>query len=254
MKFDRYAGLASVVGIVLVWVMIVWLGVGGPIWRAYWTASPEQWLGFAGNVLGGAMTLLAAGSAWFAVQSEISANRSIAGMGEREAWEIIKEDLERSISGINLYWRSIDHALEKAADDKAQMSRYSTVLACAEYLPDNIQIDSYRMAAKDLGARRQRRISSVLFVLTELKNSVTYYGQGPAHPEENFKPKQLGRIRLLLTIFEKNVRRLDPALCTPLTCRVRSDSDDTSVERRHDQIWSDIVRLKAVAVGRRIGG
>lgn len=48
MNFERYAGTASAVGVVLVLTMVGWLGVAGPVWRACWTASPDQWLGFAG--------------------------------------------------------------------------------------------------------------------------------------------------------------------------------------------------------------
>jgi methyl-accepting chemotaxis protein len=66
MRFDRYAGIVSAVGLVLIWAVVAWLGVAGPIWRAYWTASPEQWLGFAGAIAGAMATLLAGALALFA--------------------------------------------------------------------------------------------------------------------------------------------------------------------------------------------
>ncbi|MBR0947378.1 hypothetical protein ABIF68_007349 [Bradyrhizobium japonicum] len=40
-----------------------WLGIAGPIWQATKSASPDAWIGFAGNALGAGMTLLAATAA-----------------------------------------------------------------------------------------------------------------------------------------------------------------------------------------------
>jgi hypothetical protein len=66
MNFDRYAGMASAVGVILIWAIVAWLGVAGPIWRGYWTASPEQWLGFAGAIAGALATIIAGAAALFA--------------------------------------------------------------------------------------------------------------------------------------------------------------------------------------------
>jgi hypothetical protein len=66
MNFDRYVGMASAVGIVLIWAIVAWIGIAGPIWRAYWTASPEQWLGFAGAIAGALATIAAGAAALFA--------------------------------------------------------------------------------------------------------------------------------------------------------------------------------------------
>jgi hypothetical protein len=87
MNFDRYAGMASAVGIVLTLTLIVWLGIAGPIWRAYWSATPDQWLSFAGSVLGGFMTLAAAIVAWFAVQVQIGEQRRSTEMQRRDTAE-----------------------------------------------------------------------------------------------------------------------------------------------------------------------
>ena len=75
MKFERYAAMAAAVGLVLIFSLIAWLGIAGPIWRASWTATPAEWLGFAGNLVGGLMTILAATVAWFAVQAQIREQR-----------------------------------------------------------------------------------------------------------------------------------------------------------------------------------
>jgi hypothetical protein len=78
MNFERYAGIASAVGVVLVLTMVGWLGVAGPVWRAYWTASPDQWLGFAGAIGAALITVfgtgLAAVAAWIAIKRQVRIN------------------------------------------------------------------------------------------------------------------------------------------------------------------------------------
>jgi hypothetical protein len=70
MNFERYAGLASVVGIVLIWTFIVWTGA----------TTHEQWLGFIGSLIGAGVTLLAAWFAWRAVQRQIGVQQEIASI------------------------------------------------------------------------------------------------------------------------------------------------------------------------------
>jgi hypothetical protein len=49
-----------------------------------------EWLGFFGNLIGAGVTLLAAGTAWFAVQRQIEANR--VSDASREAREKARDD------------------------------------------------------------------------------------------------------------------------------------------------------------------
>src|SRR5437870_5858090 len=78
MYFDRYSGMAAVVGILLIWAIIAWLGLAGPIWHAYWTASPEQWLGVAGAIAGALATIAAGAAALFAAFKALGPERAAA--------------------------------------------------------------------------------------------------------------------------------------------------------------------------------
>jgi hypothetical protein len=88
MKRPEWPGIATAVGVVLIIAIVAWLGVAGPIWRAYWTASAEQWLGFAGNVFGGLITLTAAIIAWFAVRAQIEEQRLASERHRRDTVEL----------------------------------------------------------------------------------------------------------------------------------------------------------------------
>jgi hypothetical protein len=59
MNFDRFAGLFAASAICLTLAIVTWSGVAGPIWRATDGATPDQWLGFAGSLIGALATLAA---------------------------------------------------------------------------------------------------------------------------------------------------------------------------------------------------
>lgn len=63
--------LSLVLGTVIVVLLPVAIATGDPI-------KASDWVGFAGSVVGGAMTVIAALVAWFAVQKQISAQQLIA--------------------------------------------------------------------------------------------------------------------------------------------------------------------------------
>ncbi len=74
--------LALVLGSTIVTFIPISIASGDPI-------NSSDWIGFAGNVVAGAMTLIAAIMAWFAVQAQIKAQRDI------EAQKSIEEEERR---------------------------------------------------------------------------------------------------------------------------------------------------------------
>lgn len=63
-------GLRAFSVLALTVVLCVWLGIAGPLTESFVKATPGEWLGFAGGVLGGLATLGAAFIAWHAVQQQ----------------------------------------------------------------------------------------------------------------------------------------------------------------------------------------
>lgn len=66
MKFERLCGAATAASLLLIWAIVAWLGFAGPIWRATWSATNGEWLGFAGAVAGALATIAAGAAALFA--------------------------------------------------------------------------------------------------------------------------------------------------------------------------------------------
>jgi len=56
----QWPGIATASFIALTLAIIAWTGIVGPLWNAWWEAKPADWLGFAGNIAAGLMTICAA--------------------------------------------------------------------------------------------------------------------------------------------------------------------------------------------------
>jgi hypothetical protein len=105
MNFDRFAGFLAASFICLILAIVAWSGVAGPIWRASSTASSEQWLGFAGTVLGAVLsssaTLLAAGVALYAAFRTLSPMRSQLAELTKQNDHILYERLRKRALDLN---------------------------------------------------------------------------------------------------------------------------------------------------------
>lgn len=76
MKFDRFAGFFAASAVCLTMAIVLWTGVVGPIWRATYTATPDQWLGFVGSLIGAVATVAAGLTALFAAYKTLSPMRA----------------------------------------------------------------------------------------------------------------------------------------------------------------------------------
>ncbi|UPJ27084.1 hypothetical protein [Bradyrhizobium sp. CW1] len=85
MRDKHWPGIATAVAVLWIISTVTWLGIAGPIWRASSTASPDAWIGFAGNALGAGVALLAA------IVAGIAAYRTIVPM-QRQLSELVRQN------------------------------------------------------------------------------------------------------------------------------------------------------------------
>ena len=85
MREKHWPGIATAVAVLWILSTVVWLGVAGPLWHASNHASPDAWIGFAGNALGAGVALLAAIVAGFA------AYRTVLPM-QRQLSELVRQN------------------------------------------------------------------------------------------------------------------------------------------------------------------
>jgi hypothetical protein len=86
MTFDRLAGMLSAVGIILILTMIGWLGIAGPIWKATWSATPDQWLGFVATIAGSFITSIVASVAILFAWRGVMRQLRLTLMSREEDW------------------------------------------------------------------------------------------------------------------------------------------------------------------------
>jgi hypothetical protein len=127
----------------------------------------SDWIGFAGSVVSGAMTLIAATIAWFAVKRQIEANEAVAQFREREVLAIMKAELVLPLHAINLVWQRADLALEKGIRQEKRGYRLSTAMASIDFLPGKQKIDDLRMQSKGLSPIKERSFIGVLWWLED---------------------------------------------------------------------------------------
>ncbi|MBR0695809.1 hypothetical protein [Bradyrhizobium lablabi] len=85
MRDSRWPGVATAVAVLWILSTVGWLGIAGPIWHASKHASPDAWIGFAGNALGAIVALLAAIVAGYA------AYRTVLPM-QRQLSELVRQN------------------------------------------------------------------------------------------------------------------------------------------------------------------
>lgn len=183
MENKDWPGITTAVLILFILTMIVWLGVAGPIWNAAWTASPDQWLGFAGSVLGALVTLLAAIVAWFAVSRQIRSSAKIARARQIETFQAIKVDLRDLLEWLNEVWRTIDFARQSGLSDIVTNDRYTVVRVTSE-TQTLVRFEPIERLADDLAPLTRRALYDVTTQLKVVDGQIRAIGLGgtPEHP------------------------------------------------------------------------
>ncbi|SEB94881.1 hypothetical protein [Bradyrhizobium erythrophlei] len=85
MREPTWPGIATAVALLWIFATVAWLGIAGPIWHATNSASPDAWIGFAGNALAALVALLAA------IVAGIAAYRTVVPM-QRQLSELIHQN------------------------------------------------------------------------------------------------------------------------------------------------------------------
>jgi hypothetical protein len=85
MRDSHWPGIATAVAVLWIFSTVAWLGITGPIWHASNHASPDAWIGFAGNALGAMVALLAA------IVAAYAAYRTVLPM-QRQLSELVRQN------------------------------------------------------------------------------------------------------------------------------------------------------------------
>ncbi|WP_333826153.1 hypothetical protein [Pinisolibacter sp.] len=142
---DRFDHVADVIAwLFLTLLLLIPVFSLGFLFGGWFAPSTHErsWLYDYQGLVGAAMTLIAAGVAWLAVQRQISAQRSLSEAEYRDAKNFVISSFEDYLRIINLIWREIEHEPTSIEVDKWNLfiSRLITkIMSCSVDLDRQLQ-------------------------------------------------------------------------------------------------------------------
>ena len=205
----------------------------------------SDWIGFAGSIASGVMTLIAATIAWFAVQRQIAVAREVASAKEDEVWSVLREDLESLVANVDYAWRNIDRAMLKV-DNKVRVQwRERVAKQSTRVLPSPEQIKRLETFSEGLGAIKRRQLALVFYDL----NQIALLGKSlqasindtdddeDEEGSEAMLGSDLGVLQICMTNFHRHLKRLDGSLAVKLSERHHSKMPEPKIGEWVDRLW-----------------
>lgn len=186
--------LALVLGVTIVTLIPVSISGGD-------TIKGSDWIGFAGSVLGGAMTIIAALIAWYAVQAQISAHERALDRTERQR-RAEKEDAEKGAKACAVaaldtpldvtaqLFAAIKASLDATTSDETDYWTRS-FFECGELLRETLDGFTLKVVAGEMNAADRIQYLGVLAELSALATLL------------KIRPKNISHARLLRHLLSK---------------------------------------------------
>ena len=196
----------------MIFVMIVWFGAYGHIWRAAWTAQPADWLGFFGNIIAGFMTLCAAGVAWLAVRMQIGSDREIASRGHLQAMRAIKFMLRPVLESLEVLWGIFDETLAFEGTEEEKLSRTTWLQSSLYATPPQTVLDDLKILSPNLEKDRALLFETVIFRLSNFYKTLTQYTEQKERSDElSWRMHDIRLMRLQISLVKHAVNGFEPA-------------------------------------------
>lgn len=192
-------------------VMLLWFGAYGPIWRAAWSAQPSDWLGFAGNVLAGAMTLCAAGVAWLAVRMQVKSDQDVASRSHQQGMKAIKQSLRPFLECLDVLRTVFDETLKFAGTDEEKLSRTTWLQSYHYTLPPPTIVDDIRGNEVSIDRDRVAALENVLLRINNFYRLTTKYSEQTDRADElRWRIDDIRLMRLQIALLQDAVEKFEP--------------------------------------------
>ncbi len=203
--------LAMVLGTLIVTLIPISIATGDPI-------KSSDWIAFAGNVVAGVTTLIAATIAWFAVQRQIQVTVQQATLLQQETFDAISADLRDICEALNEIWRTFDFA-RGAPEAEALDRRVIAGVACSSI--NGAPLDGLELLGKDLTPLRRRSFSNVLAQLKIVNGEIERIARGNGHEAD--AGHRIMTAWIQLSHFEKYMQSFNPDLARIFSARQKSN-------------------------------
>jgi hypothetical protein len=229
MKSKMGAITAILMTTIMIVVMSLWLGVHGPIWRAAWVAQPADWLGFFGGVVGGFMTLSAAGIAWLAVRMQIASDREIASRGHFQSMRAIKFTMRPLLEAFDILWGIFDETLSFNGTEEEKLSRTTWLQGMFFTTPPETIVDDLKKVSDGLDKDRALLFETVLLRLSNFyKLMIRYSEQKERSDELKWRMSDIQLMRLQIALLKDAVEKFEPAWTKAFTQHRKIPLDDST--------------------------
>ena len=173
------------------------------------TGVNQEWLGFAGAIIGGLITAGAGAAAWIAAQRTIATTRVVAHRREEATYCVVQNELSSKVEIFVRYWRII----QRASKSNPEIKRNGAVLirSIAENGITDTWLDEIRKLGSDLDPLRRRQLIDVLLGLRLVRDQIT------ARTDDDVGDNKaayfyLLNLRTMLSHFERYLRVFDPMM------------------------------------------
>lgn len=239
----NWTKVASFLAAIMIVIMSVWLGVYGPIWHAAWTAQPADWLGFFGSVIGGFMTLCAAGIAWLAVRMQIRNDREIAARGHFAAMRAIKFTLRPVLESLDVVWGIFDETAQFKGTEEEKLDRTTWLQSMLYATPPPSVLDDLKKLSPRLDADSAILFENVILRLSNFYRLMTRYAEQTERSGElNWRMNDIKIMRLQIGLLKDAVEKFEPAWAKVFQQHKKMPLDNSTyadVMRSSYKLWLD---------------
>ena len=240
---NRTPALVALYTVAALGVALLWFGAYGPIWRASWSAQPADWLGFAGNLLAGLMTLSAAGVAYLAVRMQVRSDQEIASRGHHQAMRAIKNLLRPLFECLDVLRTVFDETLAFVGTDEEQLTRTTWLRGYHYTLPPETIIAQLRAMTGEIDTDKAAFFEDVLFRLGNFyRLTIKYSEQTDRTDELKWRLHDIRMMRLHIELLKEAVKKFEPAWVKYFGNHVDIGLDNSSyadVLRSMHDLWKE---------------
>jgi hypothetical protein len=208
----------------------------------------SDWIGFSGNVVAGAMTLIAGVIAWFAVQRQIAVAREVAFAKEGEVWTVLRDDLENVVTSVDFAWKNLDRAMMQTENIVRAEWRKRQAVVSMRVLPKENQIKRLETFSEGLGPIKRRQLALVFYDLNQIallgKQLQTTANENKGDEDEtgfltsDIFGSDMGILQIFMTNFCRHLKPLDVRLAQGLSDRHQSLVPEVKIGAWANHQWT----------------
>jgi len=212
-------------------VAMVAIGTGSQAIATFLKSGVNQeWLGFAGSIIGGLITAGAGAAAWIAARRTINVTRAIAERKEEATYRVIQRELSPKVEMFVRYWRIIQRASKGAPEVKRNGETLIRSIVVNGFSEN--WFDELRKLGSDLSPVKRRELIDVLLGIKLVQDQIKVKTDGDNRSIHFY----LLNLRTMLSHFERYLKAFDPEMARRFDSFTKSPIDHRNLAEHIDPL------------------